>query len=133
MAEKEFLIATRARDLLQYTYTSTKPKLADGENGKVGFSKSSYRLYGADMRECAKRIVMSVHGANFCDVKTERERRQALQLEALEQCSLMLEYIQLCVDAHLVSIAHAGEWTSKTMDVKRAVAGWRRNERQRAQ
>lgn len=131
MAEKEFLIAARARDLMGYTYKATKPRRCEGETGRAGFSKSAYWLYGADMRQCAKQVVMNVHGANACDPKGEHGERMALIREMQKQCSLMLEFIQLCLDEKLISIAQAEMWTEKVLDVKKAAAGWRRAEKQR--
>jgi len=131
MAEKEFLLRNKARDLMAYTYRATKPLAAEDTN-RLGFSKSAYRLYGADMRECARDIVRGVYGANNCDFEHEYDKRLANIDAALCSCGLLMEFIQLCVDARLVSVKHAGEWTSKATEVRRMAAAWKKADGARA-
>lgn len=131
MADKEFLLANKARELMAYTYRATKP-LAGEAGERMGFSKSAYRLYGADMRQTAKEILRDVHGANNCDFAVEYDKRLARISSAMDGCSLLLEYIQLCLDAKLISTRRAGDWTAKTVEVKRMAAGWKRGDSVRA-
>lgn len=97
MADKEFLLGVRARELLKYTKQATKIASDDvsqndvrqilkriaalqdirevqtvtsqvaaalERNRREGFTKSTFRLYGEDMRFIAKQILLDVHAAN---------------------------------------------------------------------
>ena len=140
MAEKEFLLGNRARELLKYTKHSTRVVSDDvsqkdvraiirriaelddirdvksvcsevvgtlDKKNREGFTKSTYRLYGEDMRMIAKGIL--------CD-----------------GCSLLLEYIHICVDDKIISVKKSAVWTKYVTDVKYMAAAWRKNDGGRA-
>lgn len=165
MAEKEYLLGNRARELLQYTNQATKvisddvsrkdvraiirriAELDDIRDVKAvctevthtldtkdreGFNKSNYRLYGEDMRLIAKGIVRDVHAANNKLFATEHEQRLKKINDILDGCSLLLEYIQICVDEKIISVKKSGVWTKKVTDVKYMAASWRKNDGGRA-
>ena len=165
MAEKEFLLGVKARELLKYTKQATKVvsddispqdvrailhKIAALEDirdarevcsqainaidrkKKEGFSKSTFRLYGEDMREIAKQILLDVHAANNTHFLTEYDSRLRKIDAVLDGCSLLLEYITLCMDEKIISTAKGGVWTGKVMDVKRMAGKWRKNDGGRA-
>lgn len=165
MAEKEYLLGNRARELLQYTNQATKvisddvsrkdvraiirriAELNDIRDVKAvcaevthtldtkdreGFNKSNYRLYGEDMRLIAKGIVRDVHAANNKLFATELEQRLKKINDILDGCSLLLEYIQICVDEKIISVKKSGVWTKKVTDVKYMAASWRKNDGGRA-
>lgn len=165
MADKEFLLGNKARDLLKYTNQATKvatsdtdrrdvrrfvkrlSELEDMQDVKVvctqfinsidaaerkGFSKSAYRCYGEDMRWIAKEIVRNIHAANGKLFATEYAERLRLIGKVLDLCSLMLEYIQICIELDYVSIKKAEVWTKKVTDVKYMTASWRKNDNARA-
>lgn len=165
MADKEFLLGVKARELLKYTKQATKVvsddispqdvrailhKIAALEDirdarevcsqainaidrkKREGFSKSTFRLYGEDMRQIAKQILLDVHAANNTHFLTEYDSRLHKIDAVLDGCSLLLEYITLCMDEKIISTAKGGVWTGKVMDVKRMAGKWRKNDGGRA-
>ena len=165
MAEKEYLLGNRARELLQYTNQATRVisdeisrkdvraivrRIAELEDirdvravcteithtldtrDREGFNKTNYRLYGEDMRVIAKGIVRDVHAANNKLFATEHELRLQKINDILDGCSLLLEYIQICVDEKIISVKKSGVWTKKVTDVKYMAASWRKNDGGRA-
>jgi hypothetical protein len=164
MAEKEFLLGNKARELLKYTVKATCVKAGDVSQSDVriiiqriamlndikdvksvcnqciqvldkeqhGFSKSSYRLYGEDMRQIAKRILREVLSANNALATAERSLRLKEINEIMDDCSLLLEYVQLCLDAHIISVGRAAEWTKRITDVKYMTGAWKKSETVRA-
>ena len=165
MADKEFLLGVKARELLKYTKQATKVvsddispqdvrailhKIAALEDirdaravcsqainavdrkQKEGFTKTAFRFYGQDMREIAKQILLDVHAANNTHFLTEYDSRLHKIDAVLDGCSLLLEYITLCMDEKIISTAKGGVWTGKVMDVKRMAGKWRKNDGGRA-
>ena len=165
MAEKEYLLGNRARELLKYTNQATRvvsdeisrkdvraiirriaelddirdvktvcsevEHTLDGKE-KEGFTKSMFRLYGEEMRRIARGIVSDVHAANNKHFATEYEERLRKIDDILDGCSLLLEFIQICVDEHIISVKKAAVWTKKVTDVKYMSASWRKNDGGRA-
>ena len=165
MAEKEFLLGVKARELLKYTKQATKVvsddispqdvrailhKVAALEDirdarevcsqainaidrkQKEGFTKTAFRFYGQDMRDIAKQILLDVHAANNTHFLTEYDSRLRKIDAVLDGCSLLLEYITLCMEEKIISTAKGGVWTGKVMDVKRMAGKWRKNDGGRA-
>ena len=130
MADKEFLLGVRARELLKYTKQATKIVTDDVSQKDVraileriaaledirevqtvtsqvisaldkgqreGFTKSTYRFYGEDMRFIAKQILLDVHAANNTHFLTEYDQRLRKIDAILDGCSLLLEYITICI------------------------------------
>ncbi len=165
MAEKEFLLGVKARELLKYTKQVTKvvtddisPKdvrtifhriaaledirdvravcsqaihAIDGKQ-KEGFTKTTFRFYGEDMRQIAKQILLDVHAANNTHFLTEYDSRLRKIDAVLDGCSLLLEYITICLEEEIISKNRAGVWTRKVTDVKYMAASWRKNDGGRA-
>ena len=165
MADKEFLLGVKARELLKYTKQATKVVSDDispqdvrtilhriaaledirdarevcsqainavDRKQKEGFTKTAFRFYGQDMREIAKQILLDVHAANNTHFLTEYDSRLRKIDAVLDGCSLLLEYITLCMDEKIISTAKGGVWTGKVMDVKRMAGKWRKNDGGRA-
>lgn len=165
MAEKEFLLGVKTRELLKYTKQATKVvsddispqdvrailhKIAALEDirdarevcsqainaidrkQKDGFTKTTFRFYGQDMRDIAKQILLDVHAANNTHFLTEYDSRLRKIDAVLDGCSLLLEYITLCMEEKIISTAKGGVWTGKVMDVKRMAGKWRKNDGGRA-
>ena len=165
MADKEFLLGVKARELLKYTKQATKVvsddispqdvrailhKIAALEDirdarevcsqainaidrkKREGFSKSTFRLYGEDMRQIAKQILLDVHAANNTHFLTEYDSRLRKIDAILDGCSLLLEYITICLEDEIISKRKAGIWTGKVTDVKYMAASWRKNDGGRA-
>lgn len=165
MADKEYLLGNRARELLVYTKKATRVVSDDisrrdvravirriaelddirdvkavcsevdgavSSKDKEGFTKSTFRLYGEDMRMIAKGILLDVHAANNKHFATQYNERLRKIDDILDGCSLLMEYIQICVDEHIISVKKAGVWTKKVSDVKYMSAAWRKNDGGRA-
>lgn len=165
MADKEYLLGNKARELLKYTNQATKvvtSEVAQRDVRKIlrqiaaledirevrevcsstigvldkrdreGFSKSTYRSYGEDMRVIAKGIVRDIHAANGKMFATEYNERLRLIGQVLDGCSLMLEYIQICLDMEIISPKKSEVWTKKVTDVKYMAASWKKNDGARA-
>ena len=152
MADKEFLLGNRARELLKYTKQATRVVSGDiskadvraiitrvaelddicdvkmvcqevvhvlDTKDKEGFTKSTFRMYGEDMRETA----------NF--VLAYEDRIHKIE-EVVDGCSLLLEYITICMDEGIISVKKAGVWTKKVTDVKYMAMAWLKGDRGRA-
>lgn len=165
MADKEFLLGVRARELLKYTKQATKIVTDDVSTKDVrqilariaalqdirevqtvasqvmsaldkkqreGFTKSTFRLYGEDMRYIAKQILLDVHAANNTHFLTEYDQRLRKIDAVLDGCSLLLEYITICMEDGIISTHKGGVWTKKTQDVKYMAGAWRKNDGGRA-
>lgn len=165
MAEKEFLLGVKARELLKYTKQATKVVTDDispqdvraimhriatledirdarevcsqainaiDRKQKEGFTKTTFRFYGQDMREIAKQILLDVHAANNTHFLTEYDSRLRKIDAILDGCSLLLEYITICLEDEIISKHKAGVWTGKVTDVKYMAASWRKNDGGRA-
>lgn len=165
MAEKEYLLGNRARELLRYTNQATRivsdevsakdvraiirriAELGDIREVKAvcfetihavdvkkkdGFTRSMFKLYGEDMRFIAKGIVKDIHSANDKHFATEHQERLRKISDILDGCSLLLEYIQICLEENIISSKKAGVWTKKVTDVKYMAAAWKKNDGGRA-
>ena len=99
---------------------------------KEGFTRSKFNLYGKDIREIAKAIMRGVHAANNTYFLTEYEDRLRKIDGILDDCTLLLEYIQVCVEENIISIRKAGVWTEKVGNVKHMAQSWRKNDGGRA-
>lgn len=165
MADKEFLLGVKARELLKYTKQATKVVSDDVDprdvrailhriaalddirdvkevcsqainatdrKQKEGFTKTAFRFYGEDMRRIAKQILLDIHAANNTHFLTEYDSRLRKIDAALDGCSLLLEYITICLEDEIISKHKAGVWTGKVTDVKRMAGAWRKNDGGRA-
>ena len=122
MADKEFLLGNRARELLKYTKQATRVVSGDiskadvraiitrvaelddicdvkmvcqevvhvlDTKDKEGFTKSTFRMYGEDMRETAKKILTDIHRANNTNFVVAYEDRIHKIEEVVDGCSLL--------------------------------------------
>lgn len=100
---------------------------------KEGFTKSTFNLYGRDIRETAKKILLDAHAANNVNFATEYDKRIEKIGEVVDGCSLLLEYLTLCTEDGIISTKKAGIWTKKITDVKYPAMKWLTSERGRAE
>ena len=100
---------------------------------KEGFTKSTFNLYGRDIRETAKKILLDAHAANNVNFATEYDKRIEKIGEVVDGCSLLLEYLPLCTEDGIISTKKAGIWTKKITDVKYPAMKWLTSERGRAE
>lgn len=165
MADKEYLLGNRARELLRYTNQATRVvtddvsqkdvrtilrKIAELDDirevksvcqitigqldrkDKEGFTKAMYRCYGEDMRIIAKEIVRNIHAANGKMFSTEYDERLRLIGLVLDDCSLLIEYIQTVLELNVISLKKSEIWIKKVLDVKYMAASWKKNDGARA-
>lgn len=99
---------------------------------KEGFTKRAYNDYGKDMRQMCKNIIRYIQGANGKQFETEYDERLKMIGEALDECSLMLDYIQACLECGFISIKTSQIWTKKVTDVKYPAASWKKKDGARA-
>lgn len=99
---------------------------------KEGFSKKDYNDYGRDMRQMANNIVRYIHAANGRIFETEHDNRLELIGEGLDECSLLLEFVQICLDEGIINLKTSQEWTKRVTDVKYPAASWKKKDGVRA-
>ena len=99
---------------------------------REGFTKSTFRLYGEDMRQIARGIMRDIHAANNKHFVTEYNERLRKIDDALDGCSLLLEYIRICVEEKIIGVKKAAVWTKHVTDVKYMSAAWKKNDGGRA-
>lgn len=85
-----------------------------------------------DMRETAKKILTDIHRANNTNFVVAYEDRIHKIEEVVDGCSLLLEYITICMDEGIISVKKAGVWTKKVTDVKYMAMAWLKGDRGRA-
>lgn len=100
---------------------------------KEGFTKSTFNLYGRDIRETAKKILLDAHAANNVNFATEYDKRVEKIGAVVDGCSLLLEYLTICTEEGIISAKKAGIWTKKVTDVKYPAMKWLTSERGRAE
>lgn len=166
MAEQQFTVGNKARDLLRYTQRATRivsedisrsdsrrifQKAAELEDvreikqvcttavhaldtkQKEGFTRSTYNLYGRDIRKTAKQILLDAHTANGADFLTDYDERLRKIYAVIAGCSSLLDFITLCTEDGVISLKKAEVWTKKVTDVKYPAMKWLRTERSRAE
>lgn len=99
---------------------------------REGFTKSQYRLYGEDIRQIAKAIVRDIQSANNVHFAVDYDMRLARLDTLLDDCALLVEYVQICVDEGIISTKKAGVWTEKIMEIKKMAGSWKMKDASRA-
>lgn len=124
MAEKEYLLGNKAKDLLVYTTTVT---------GNTNlFPKRVRFTYSNDLLLTAKSILKNIHAANECIFSTEYARRLDLLKDVLDDCNYMLQIIEICVELAFIDLRRCEHWSMQVLDIKYMVMAWRRKDGERA-
>lgn len=132
-ARKVFQKAAALEDIQEIKQVCTTAVHALDTREKEGFTKSTFNLYGRDIREIAKKILLDAHAANNVNFATEYDKRIEKIGEVVDGCSLLLEYLTLCTEDGIISTKKAGIWTKKITDVKYPAMKWLKSERGRAE
>lgn len=132
-ARKVFQKAAALEDIREMKQVCTTAVHALDVREKEGFTKSTFNLYGRDIRETAKKILLDAHAANNVNFATEYDKRIEKIGEVVDGCSLLLEYLTICTEEGIISAKKAGIWTKKVTDVKYPVMKWLTSERGRAE
>lgn len=115
-ARKVFQKAAALEDIREIKQVCTTAVHALDTREKEGFTKSTFNLYGRDIRETAKKILLDAHAANNVNFATEYDKRIEKIGEVVDGCSLLLEYLTLCtedgiISTRSVSYTHRHLWT----------------------
>ena len=102
------------------------------DRGREGFTKSNFHLYGEDMRVIAKSILRNILSANNQNFAAEPRARIRKINDVLDDCTLLLEYIQLCLDEKIIDVKKAGVWTKMVTDVKYMAIAWKKKSQEMA-
>ena len=92
-ARKVFQKAAALEDIREMKQVCTTAVHALDVREKEGFTKSTFNLYGRDIRETAKKILLDAHAANNVNFATEYDKRIEKIGEVVDGCSLLLEYL----------------------------------------
>ena len=132
-ARKVFQKAAALEDIREIKQVCTTAVHALDTREKEGFTKSTFNLYGRDIRETAKKILLDAHAANNVNFQTDYDRRVKKIGAVVDGCSLLLEYLTICTEEGIISAKKAGIWTKKVTDVKYPAMKWLTSERGRAE
>ncbi len=129
----DFPLANKAKDLLKYTFTVTKPvsETPTGEYKKIGFPKSAIHTYVNTIRQAAISIVRNVQAANDCSGKTELEKRIDIISEIINDSSLILVLIDISHDLGYIDTHRLEYWGKLARDVKYISMSWKKKEGER--
>jgi hypothetical protein len=119
----EFLIITKAKDLVKYTFAMTTEKRYPKK-----YRALTERLYDKTLE-----IFECVQEANELELSDPREfaERQRLQKRVLTLCKTVLFFIELSQERGCISIESSQYWTRYVLDVKYMTAKWRKQEKDR--
>ena len=117
-ARKVFQKAAALEDIREMKQVCTTAVHALDVREKEGPTKSTFNLYGRDIRETAKKILLDALAANNVNFATEYDKRIEKIGEVVDGRSLLLEYLTLCTEDGIISAKKAGIWTKKITDVK---------------
>ncbi|MDR1736247.1 MAG: four helix bundle protein [Oscillospiraceae bacterium] len=119
----EFLIITKAKDLVKHTFAMTSEKRYPKK-----YRALTERLYDRtlDIFEC-------VEEANELQLSDPREfaERQRLQGRILTLCKTVLFFIELSHERGCISIESSQHWAKYVLDVKYMTAKWKKQEKER--
>lgn len=124
LAEKEYLLGNRAKELLIHTTKVTM-------NTNL-FPKHVRFTFVQDLQDTALRILKNVHAANECMFATEYRRRLELIKAVLDDCNLMLQLLEVCVELGFIDLRRCKNWCDLVLNVKYMCAAWRKKDSERA-
>ena len=124
MAEKEYQLGNRAKELLIHTTTLTM-------NTNL-FPKHTRFTYVHELQNTAKIILKNIHAANECMFITEYRRRIELIKLVLDDCNYMLQLIDICLELKFIDLRRCEHWSKLVLNVKYMCAAWRKKDSERA-
>ena len=119
----EFLIITKAKDLVKHTFLMTSEKRFPKK-----YRPLTERLYNTTLA-----IFECVQEANELELTDPREfsERQYLQKRTLTLCKTVLFLIELSHERGCISIDSCKHWSKFVLDVKFMTAKWKKQEKER--
>ena len=124
MAEKEYLLGNRTKDLFIHTMKVTM-------NTNL-FPKNVRFTFVHELQNTAKAILKNVHAANECIFQTEYARRLELIKAVLDDCNYLLQLLDMCVELEYIDLKRCKHWGELVLNVKYMCAAWRKTDSQRA-
>ncbi len=96
------------------------------------FPKSETFDMIADIRSAARAIMRGVHSANETNFRTDPEIRLQAIKTVIDECNLLLQYIEISKEEGYIDKARMETWTKKTTDVKYMSMSWLKKDGARA-
>lgn len=124
MAEKEYLLGNKAKELLIHTTKLTM-------NTKL-FPKSVRFTYAHELQRTATAILKNIHSANECLFQTEYEKRLELIKQVLDDCNLMLQLLEVCLELGFIDTNRTKHWSNLVLNIKYMSASWKKKDGERA-
>ena len=116
----ELTAVTKAKDLLNHTLWASN---------KV-FPKSVRFTLSQRMETAALDILQDLIEANEIYPRSPEEaaKRAGLQQEALTQCKVLLNLLDIALERGYIDIRMCEDWTKKILDVKNLTASWKKKD-----
>jgi hypothetical protein len=118
------LLGNRAKELMIYTTKVTM-------NTNL-FPKHVRFTYVHELQDTALRILKNIHAANECVFATEYRRRIELIKKVLDDCNLMLQVLEVCLELGFIDLRRCKFWCDLVLNVKYMCAAWRKKDSERA-
>jgi hypothetical protein len=96
------------------------------------FPKHVRFSYVRELQDTAIQIVKTVHAANECMFATEYRQRLNLIKDALNNCNLMLQLLEICLELEFIDLRRCKHWSGLVLNVKYMCAAWRKKDSERA-
>ena len=121
--QAEFLIITKAKDLVKHTFLMTSEKRYP----------KKYRPLTERLHDRTLEIFECIQEANELELSDPRElaERQRLQKRALTLCKTVLFLIELSHERGCISVESCKHWSKYVLDVKYMTAKWKKQEKER--
>jgi len=120
----EFLIITKAKDLVKHTDLMTSERR---------FPKKYRFTLVNRLQDRTLFIYECIQEANELDLSDPAEfrERQQLQKKALTACKIVLFFIELALEKGLITNEQCEAWGKYVLDVKYMTANWTKKDRER--
>lgn len=122
--QSEFVIITKAKDLVKHTFLMTNEKR---------FPKKYRFTIVNRLHDLTLDIFQHIEEANELDLADPQEFRERRyeQKKALTKCKTVLFLIELSLENGMISNDQCAAWTKAVLDVKYMTAKWRKQDRER--
>lgn len=105
----------------------------EGKKGRRRFPKSETFDLIADIKTTTASILKGVHAANETNFYTDPKTRLRLIKEVVDDCNLLLKFVEIALELKYIDIKRSATWTKKTTDVKYMSLAWLKKDTARAQ
>ena len=111
--------------------TKTSDRL-EKKKGRRRFPKSEAFDLIADIRSATSSILKGVHAANETNFSTDPKSRLRLIKEVIDDCNLLLKFVEIALELDYIDIRRSATWTKKITDVKYMSLAWLKKDAARA-